>query len=319
MDSTGEWHKVNIVGIEDLADAVLGAGLEATQLTCGQMSGSLVFSNYRDVIYSSGLIRGRVALQGPLSENLITIGLGVRLGCGSQHWLNEVSTCDVGVFHPGDEHDSIYTDNSLYASVSLSEESLNSIAANLDLVLDKKQLGGTGVHCRRFDVRETSILCKEIERVHFGLPTQFTSMNLQQYFLESLIVHCARHPRQVCALRKPEGLAAIVSKAREYIDEHLKEPISVDAVALACNSSRRTLFRAFSSILGESPRAYIERRRLHHIRWELNRNRDDPCTVALAANRWGISELGRMAGRYKEVFAELPSQTLARQQLAQTA
>jgi hypothetical protein len=34
--------------------------------------------------------------------------------------------------------------------------------------------------------------------------------------------------------------------------------------------------------------------------------------VALAANRWGIAELGRLAGQYRKLFGELPSQTAAR-------
>jgi hypothetical protein len=29
------------------------------------------------------------------------------------------------------------------------------------------------------------------------------------------------------------------------------------------------------------------------------------------ANEWGISELGRLAGWYRELFGELPSETLA--------
>jgi hypothetical protein len=32
--------------------------------------------------------------------------------------------------------------------------------------------------------------------------------------------------------------------------------------------------------------------------------------IAEASNRWGIGELGRMSGRYKALFGELPSQTL---------
>jgi hypothetical protein len=34
------------------------------------------------------------------------------------------------------------------------------------------------------------------------------------------------------------------------------------------------------------------------------------CTVALVANRWGISELGRLSGWYRELFGEGPSETL---------
>jgi hypothetical protein len=42
----------------------------------------------------------------------------------------------------------------------------------------------------------------------------------------------------------------------------------------------------------------------------------------MAAHRWGMGELGRVAGQYRELFGELPSETLDRQRrrrLAQSA
>ena len=54
---------------------------------------------------------------------------------------------------------------------------------------------------------------------------------------------------------------------------------------------------------------------MHRIRHDLASQAERACTVALIANEWGISELGRMAGRYRELFGELPSDTLGRQQL----
>jgi len=35
-------------------------------------------------------------------------------------------------------------------------------------------------------------------------------------------------------------------------------------------------------------------------------------TITLIANQWGTSELGRMAGWYRELFGECPSETLAK-------
>jgi AraC-like DNA-binding protein len=55
------------------------------------------------------------------------------------------------------------------------------------------------------------------------------------------------------------------------------------------------------------------RLRLHRIRHDLASDEERACTVALIANQWGISELGRMARRYRDLFGELPSETLAKQ------
>jgi hypothetical protein len=58
---------------------------------------------YQDdgIAYATGLIGGRVSLAGPLSENLITLGVGLELPPGTRHWLNEVATADIGIFMPG--------------------------------------------------------------------------------------------------------------------------------------------------------------------------------------------------------------------------
>jgi hypothetical protein len=105
----GTWTRVKIARIEDLSDAVYGAGLEAMQMSRGAVSGSLAFAEHDSVLYSSGHIGGRVALVGPLSENMVTFGLGLHVAPGTRHWLRERSTGDFGIFLPGDEHEALYT------------------------------------------------------------------------------------------------------------------------------------------------------------------------------------------------------------------
>ena len=142
------WTNIPIARIEDLRDAVYGAGLEAIQMSSGPLSGDLAFAQRDGVLYSSGLINGRIALRGPLSTDGVTVGVGLRMIPGTRHWLKEVPTGAVGVFHGGDEHDALYTPGSLYATATLSAERLEDIAARENMVLDRSVLGGTGVHLR---------------------------------------------------------------------------------------------------------------------------------------------------------------------------
>jgi hypothetical protein len=102
------WTCVSIARIEDLSDAVYGAGLEAMQMTRGPITGSLAFAEHDSVVFSTGYIGGRVALTGPLSESMVTFGLGLQVAAGTRHWLNERSTGDFGVFMPGDQHEALY-------------------------------------------------------------------------------------------------------------------------------------------------------------------------------------------------------------------
>jgi len=51
--------------------------------------------------------------------------------------------------------------------------------------------------------------------------------------------------------------------------------------------------------------------RLNRIRRDLASPQEAHCTVAALANRWGVSELGRLSSEYRDLFGELPSRTRA--------
>jgi AraC-like DNA-binding protein len=130
--------------------------------------------------------------------------------------------------------------------------------------------------------------------------------------LRSIVLHIGREPKGQYRRDGTHAHAAIVRRARAYILEHLSEPISLDDIAGAALTSRRTLFRAFADILDDTPHTYVRRLRLHRIRHDLASDDERACTIALVANHWGISELGRMSGWYRELFGERPSDTLLR-------
>jgi len=311
--NTESWTRIPISRIEDLRDAVLDAGLEATQMTTDALTGSLAFIERRGIIYSSGHIGGTVALLGPLSLDKVTIGVGLHLAPRAWQWMNEVQTGSVGIFHAGDEHDSHYTPDCLYAALSIDPDQLEAEAAQQNLTLDRKTLGGTGLHPQLFDDAVRANLYQAFSRIHAGQTSGKNSTAMVcESMLEAFIGHYARQP--FCANRKvsQSAHARIVRLARAYVLEHLAEPIQLDAIAAAAHASRRTLYRAFEEILNDTPQQFVRRLRLHRIRHDLAGDAERACTIALVANQWGISELGRMSGWYRELFGERPSETLAR-------
>ncbi|MCP1834842.1 AraC-like DNA-binding protein [Bradyrhizobium sp. USDA 4518] len=311
----GAWSRLPISSIEDLSDAVRGAGLEATQMSTGRLSGVLAFSEVDGIVCSSGSIEGRVSLFGPLSSNCITTGVAIRIGSGARHWLNEIEAGSVGVFLPGDEHDALYTPGSLYAAVTLSAEKLEHEAAAEELVLDRHSLGGSGIHARCMAPEVLADLRHAFETVH-GSSDGFGPSGLTKHLLTTLIAHLARPPRRENRGRHPDLHGKIVERARTYIYDHLSEPISIDELAAAAYASRRTLFRAFSDILDDTPQNYVRRLRLHRIRHDLASDAEKACTIALVANQWGIGDLGRMSGWYRELFGERPRDTVAGSRIA---
>jgi AraC-like DNA-binding protein len=220
------------------------------------------------------------------------------------------------VFLPGDEHDAFYPPGSMYAAVTLSAERLEEIAAHRDLVLDAKTLGGTRIDAhRKLPAADLSMFQMQFERIHAGqLADAANARMVGMRFLDSMIRYFARSPRFLVGGHDPHGLARIVARARAFIHEHLDQPLSIEMIASAAATSHRTLHRAFHVVLNETPYSYVLKLRLHRIRHELVTDAEAACTVTMVAHRWNIADMGRFAAWYRDLFGELPSQTLMRHQ-----
>lgn len=304
------WHRFDIRRIEDLGNAVLGAELEAIQLAGPPIRGSLAFAARDGIVFSSGLIHGRVAIRGPLSRDAVTVGLGLRLGAGSRHWLNEVIDGDVGIFLPGDEHDAIYTHGSLYVAATLTPAQLEEEAAREGLVLDPRMLARTGLHVRPIPSAKLAWIRPRFVRIHDAdAQGEKDHRELTFALLHMVVAHYARIPANGDGRIHPRGRGRIVHRAREYIRENLAAPISIDELAAVAETSRRTLYRAFSDILDDTPQSFARRLRLHGIRSELVSGAGG--TVSAVARSWGAgADLGRLSARYQELFGESPRATL---------
>lgn len=310
--SVERWSRISAERIEHFQEAVLGAGLDAIQLSRGAMQGSLAFAASDGIIYSSGYLGGQVALRGSLSDTMITLGTGINIGTGSRHWLKEVETGGVGVFLPGDEHDALYTPGSIYACATLSCAHLEELAADMGLVLDAKVLGGSGISPRTLSRRPLASLKNAFGRLHAGKARGRGPAMPGRYMLERMIATLAREPRHIPGAKGLDSRARIVARAQDYIAQNLEYPLSITAIAQAAAASPSSLYRAFHELLAETPQSFVRKLRLNRIRQDLATASEVHCSITLIANRWGISELGRLAGWYRELFGELPSRTRTR-------
>ena len=100
----------------------------------------------------------------------------------------------------------------------------------------------------------------------------------------------------------------VASEARTLVEDSPDCPMSVVELALRLGVSRRTVQYACQEAVGIKPTSYLRALRLNGARREL-RNVD---SVTEAATRWGFWHFGNFARDYREMFGELPSQTLRR-------
>ena len=132
---------------------------------------------------------------------------------------------------------------------------------------------------------------------------------LEEFLMSSLLFgHRSSYSE---ALWRPDRLVAdgAVRAATHFIEQHLRESLTVDWVAAAAGVSARTLQASFRSVLRTTPTAYIRSLRLERARSDLA-DGGVPRTVTDVASAWGFTHLGRFAVDYRARFGESPSQTL---------
>jgi AraC family ethanolamine operon transcriptional activator len=102
----------------------------------------------------------------------------------------------------------------------------------------------------------------------------------------------------------------IVERAREYVRAHRDAPVSVADLCTELGVSRRTLQYSFQEVLDLNPVKFLRAMRLNGVRRDLRAANPAHDTVGDIAARWGFWHLSHFAADYREMFGELPSDTL---------
>lgn len=310
--------RTRITQIEDLSDAVNAAGLSAFQMSREPPRGSLIHALHDGVAFSSGRFDSRVQIRGPLSADALSIAVGLQIPPRNRLLLREIDSGVVTMFRPGDEQEAFHDANSLYAVITLSEETLLRQAERHGFTLSPNVFRRTGIHPHPLARPHLAAISSYLARTHRAdAEPQFDSTAFAD-IVAAFIGHFAHHPGPLpdLTLRQRQRVVAL---ARAHIDHNLDQRLDIEGLAAFAGVSRRTLARAFEETLGESPQSYIGRMRLHRIRSDLLTSDCAEATVAEVSNRWGIGELGRMSGRYRSMFGELPSQTRLRNSRRRTS
>lgn len=141
---------------------------------------------------------------------------------------------------------------------------------------------------------------------------QYAAMQkgLEQALLSSVVkaVGCAEVP--VRSTASPTTRHAIVSRAQDYMREHVEEPLTVEDLCRVLKVSRRTLQYSFQEILQLNPVSYLRAMRLNGVRRMLKLVGAERQSVQDIAARWGFWHLSHFANDYRRMFGELPSETL---------
>lgn len=111
---------------------------------------------------------------------------------------------------------------------------------------------------------------------------------------------------------EPAAAPRAVRRAKDLIEDHAAEALTVEDVAEAVGLSVRALQKGFQQHLNTTPTAYLRDIRLARTHAELSTADPASRTVTDVALRWGFLHLGRFSVEYRRRYGETPSQTLRR-------
>lgn len=100
----------------------------------------------------------------------------------------------------------------------------------------------------------------------------------------------------------------------QFIEDNLKQDISVEQLAQLVHSSPRSLYALFERHTGTTPKGFIRQKKLEQIRASLSDPASRVRNVTEVALDYGFLHLGRFSESYKSAFGELPSDTLRRRE-----
>lgn len=135
-------------------------------------------------------------------------------------------------------------------------------------------------------------------------------IDLLDVFLPALSSGCG-------SLVPPPGLRVAgrltrIKQARDFLTDHLHEPLSLDALCGEIGMSRRGVELLFHDSMGIGPNAFLRHQRLHGARRAFQSAQQESGTVKQIALSWGFWHMGHFAQDYRQLFGETPSATISR-------
>lgn len=109
------------------------------------------------------------------------------------------------------------------------------------------------------------------------------------------------------------GSHLLAKSAREFIDAHYDQPLTIKAVCEAVGASERTLRYGFKAVFGLSPKQYLKIHRLNIAHRQLLKGKGATKSVTDIAFSSGFWHLGRFSRDYKLLFDESPLETLLKE------
>jgi AraC family ethanolamine operon transcriptional activator len=252
--------------------------------------------------------------KGATPKGMITIGLLADPGI-SLYWRNiNISGELLFVFPENGELDSISHDDFDVFAISITEEKLNQFCNSLELPDIRTLINNEEAFlCHPYQLAQLRVWLSStghnlVSMASSGLSTAYMQQIEQELADKLVSIFAERHqPVRRKSIRKRD---IALFTAKNYIDESDGGTLTVPELCKVAAVSQRTLEYAFRERYGLTPKNYLQLHRLNNVRRQLRMADPKNCQVTEIARQHGFWHMGAFGADYKNMFAELPSETL---------
>lgn len=311
-------YLVNTFNTEDAYEQARSIGewfVDYEQLSSGKFKGYALDARLQDIQMLREIFNQSVYQNGTCKEGTIAFGLMIKSEGNSGFWGQKVKVRDFLCFKGGEELDFRTGPNVDVVGVVVNEAEFLALAETLGYpgvisALQAKVLRSPEA------CEPLAIMLNSMSQIISVTPEILKHSSVQNTIKDSLLATILYFLNSV----EKEDMnftnvsyvshRKVVEKARAYMRANFDRPVTMVELCKATAVSQRTLQYCFESVFNTNPVNYLKLMRLNGVRRTLKTNRSANISVQAAAEEWGFWHLSRMAKEYKELFGELPSETL---------
>lgn len=221
-------------------------------------------------------------------------------------------------FDPNREADLVFPGDAIYCAIYVRPDIFSAYVQAMDRFdLDAKFLASNYVYMPESFSPLRTYLNKIYELLIQQSPLlqqpEFQQIIAQDFLPLFVTALPAQQKRQIST--KIFRRSQLVKQTDDYMRSHIDQPLTLTDLCQALGTSSRTLCYGFQEIFGMSPMSYLKSLRLQGVYRTLKAAQSNTITVTETATQFGFYHLGYFAQDYKQMFGELPSETLKRSRL----
>lgn len=295
----------------ELTEAQSGWDMQYRPLCSGQFNGKLEVGQTDGLQIDIEQWSSSIEIAGMSSQQGIAIVLPLNLGESESYSSagNKLTTESIELYDPASDIDAVLKQGSSLISCTLSNDLMSARSNNPAAALIAEKCAESRL------INSTCAAVSElVQCLNTGLKvlkSDDISYSNHQQLIDETILAVARtlsigQAAQNLSIRRRYLLAR---RAREYMLERKLSPPSITEICNALHTSERTLHYAFNEVYGVSPKRYNKAQRLIAAYSDLQ-TAEPLVRVSDIANHYGFLDMSYFAKDYREMFGELPSDTL---------